>query len=127
MIKMNFKQIKLSKTATRCCQAFKNKTGLTPNVSCRLALSLSLADANIPSKELYASDDSGQIINRYTFLGEHELPLLSLFIIWCHDENIPSKEYYSYLMAHINRGAEMLQNRVKGFDELINLIGDSDS
>lgn len=125
MIKMNFKQIKLSKTATRCCQLFKNRTGLTPNISCRLALSLSLAEDNLPSIELYASDDTGQIINRYTFLGEEELPLLSLFLMWCYEKNIPVKEYYSYLMAHINRGTEMLLNRVKDFNDLANLIGNS--
>jgi len=125
MIKMDFKQIKLSETATRCCQTFKNRTGLTPNIACRLALSLSLADDNTPSTELYASDDSGQIINRYTFLGEHELPLLSLFVMWCHGKKVSGKEYYSYLMAHINRGAEMLLNRVKNLDDLTNLIGES--
>ena len=122
MITFDFKQIKLSNTATHCCQNFKNKTGLTPNIACRLALSISLADKNRPSVEIFASDDTGQIINRYTFLGEHENILLSLFLIWCEENEISKNEYYQYLMAHINRGVEMITNRVKSLDELINLI-----
>lgn len=124
MININFKQIKLSESATRCCQLFKKRTKLTSNIACRLALSLSLADKNDPSTELYASDDSGQAINRYTFLGEHELALLSLLVMWCHERNISEEEYYLYLIAHVNRGAEMLTNRVKGLNELVNLVGD---
>ena len=122
MINYDFKQIKLSSTATHCCQLFKNKTGLTPNIACRLALALSLSDQNPPSTELFATDESGQIINRYTFLGEHELSLMSLFALWCDAHQVEPKEYYKYLMAHINRGAEMLVNRVKSLDELINLV-----
>lgn len=122
MINFEFKHIKLSESATRACQTFKNRTGLTPNIACRLALSLSLADDNEPSLELYASDDSGQLINRYTFLGEHDLSILSLFKMWCYEKEIQSSDYYLYLMAHINRGAEMLVNRVKDLSQLINLI-----
>jgi DNA sulfur modification protein DndE len=124
MINMNFKQIKLSQEATRCCQLFKHRTKLTPNITCRLGLSLSLAEENPPSLELYASDDSGQAINRYTFLGEHEDMLLSLLQMWCYEKNVSEDNYYSYLMAHINRGTEMLSNRVKGLNELVNLLGD---
>ena len=122
MINFDFKQIKLSESATRACQTFKNRTGLTPNISCRLALSVSLSDDNAPSTEIYASDDSGQLINRYTFLGEHELSMLSLFVLWCHERDIAEAEYYPFLMAHINRGAEMLVSRVRDLSQLTNLI-----
>ena len=122
MINLDFKLIKLSNPATRHCQIFKTKTGLTPNIACRLGLAVSLADENPPSIELYASDDEGQVINRYTFLGEHELVLMSLFIMWCEEKKIPENDYYKHFIAHINRGVEMLVNRVKSLDELINLI-----
>lgn len=118
---MKFKRIKLSESSTNKLRTFKGRTGLTPNIACRLALSLSLNEKNIPPTELY-SDDSGQEINRYTFLGEHELILLSLFIQWCSENNISPKEQYEYLMAHINRGIELLLNRVKGLEDLVQLI-----
>jgi len=118
---MNFKRIKLSESSTNKLRTFKGRTGLTPNISCRLALALSLNEKNPPPTELY-SDDSGQEINRYTFLGEHELTLLSLFTIWCCKNNISQEARYDYLMAHINRGVELLINRVKGLEDLVQLV-----
>jgi len=118
---MDFRRIRLSQESTNKLRTFKSRTGLTPNIACRLALSLSISEKIKPSLELY-DDDTGQEINRYTFLGEHELILLSLFTQWCHEFNIKKREYYSYLLAHINRGVEMLTNRVKGLDDFIELV-----
>ncbi|MBL6991876.1 MAG: DNA sulfur modification protein DndE [Bacteriovoracaceae bacterium] len=118
---MEFKRIKLSQAATIKLKTFKMRTGLTPNVSCRLAMTLSINENNMPSLELY-SDDTGQEINRYTFLGDQELMLLSLFTQWCNENNVAKENYYEYLHAHINRGVEMLTNRVKGLDCLLELL-----
>ena len=86
-----------------------------------MALTLSINENNMPSLELY-SHDTGQEINRYTFLGDQELILLSLFTQWCYENNVAKKNYYEYLLAHINRGVEMLVNRVKGLDGLHELL-----
>lgn len=123
---LDFKRIKLSEKATFRCRSFKAKTGLTPNIACRLALALSINETDKPSLDLF-SDDSGQEINRYTFLGELELPLLSLFLLWCEENQVEKNRYFSYLTAHINRGVELLTNRVRGVEDLINLIGVDDS
>lgn len=122
---MGFRKIRLSEKATNRLRTFKNRTGLTPNIACRLALSFSMSQHNIPKPELY-DDRSGQIIDRYTFLGEHEDILLSLFILWCEEHNIDSKNYYDFLMAHINRGAEQITNRVKTISDLHILLGEKD-
>ena len=95
---MDFKRIKLSQDTTQKLRSFKSRTGLTPNIVCRIALGLSLNDKNPPSLELY-DDDTGQEINRYTFLGEHELILLSLLKQWCHINKIPESESYQYLLS----------------------------
>ena len=121
---LEFKRIRLSENATNKCRTFKARTGLTPNIACRLALGISISETNMPDINLYADDDSGQEINRYTFLGDHELSLLSLFIMWCHEHKISTNDYYAYLIAHINRGVELLVNRVKGIEELPNLLND---
>ncbi len=118
---MDFKRIRLSQDSTSKLKTFKGRTGLTPNIACRLALCISIADNKIPSLELY-EDDTGQEINRYTFLGEHELILLSIFTQWCHDHKIDNNDYYKYLHAHINRGVEMLTNRVKGLEDFVVLL-----
>jgi len=118
---MDFKRIRLSQSSTNKLKQFKVRTGLTPNIACRLALGLSLAENKIPSLELY-TEDSGQEINRPTLLGEHELVLISLFIQWCNENNIPEEGRYQYFIAHINRGVELLTNRVKGLQDLVQLI-----
>ena len=121
---MEFKRIRLSEESTGKLKKFKGKTGLTPNIACRLALSLSVNKENIPSLELY-SDDTGQEINRYVFLGDQELMLLSIYTQWCIENKIQKEDHYKYLLAHINRGVEMLTNRVKGFDSIIDLLNES--
>jgi DNA sulfur modification protein DndE len=118
---MDFKRIKISQSSTKKLQLFKGRTGLTPNIACRIALGISLAQNNIPSLELY-TDETGQEINRYTLLGENEHLLIALFKQWCHENKISDKDYYLYLIAHINYGVELLINRVKGLEDLIQLF-----
>lgn len=118
---LDFKRIKLSQDSTKKLQLFKSRTGLTPNIACRLALGISIAENNMPSLELF-TEESGQEINRYTLFGEHELVLTSLFLQWCHEKHIKAKDRDEYFLAHINRGVELLVNRVRGLENLSQLI-----
>lgn len=118
---LEFKRIKLSQESTKKLQLFKSRTGLTPNIACRLALGISIAENNIPALELF-TEESGQEINRYTLFGEHELVLTSLFILWCNEKEIQPGERNAYFIAHINRGVELLVNRVRGLENLSQLI-----
>ncbi|WP_051293146.1 DNA sulfur modification protein DndE [Citrifermentans bremense] len=118
---LEFKRIKLSLESTKKLQLFKARTGLTPNIACRLALGISLAENNMPALELF-TEESGQEINRYTLFGEHELILTSLFFQWCHDKRIEPEEREDYFLAHINRGVELLVNRVRGLENLAQLV-----
>lgn len=118
---LEFKRIKLSQESTKKLQLFKGRTGLTPNIACRLALGISIAENNMPSIELF-TEESGQEINRYTLFGEHELVLTSLFLQWCYEKNIQQSEQNAYFLAHINRGVELLVNRVRGIENLAQLI-----
>lgn len=118
---LDFKRVKLSQGSTKKLQQFKTRTGLTPNIACRLALGVSLAEQSIPSLDLYI-EESGQEINRYTLLGEYELVLLAMFVQWCHEYQINEEERNQFFLAHINRGVELLTNRVKGLEDLAELI-----
>lgn len=118
---LDFKRVKLSQNSTKKLQQFKTRTGLTPNIACRLALGVSLAENTLPSLDLYV-EESGQEINRYTLLGEYELVLVSMFVQWCHEHNIAEEEHNLYFLAHLNRGVELLTNRVKGLEDIAQLI-----
>jgi DNA sulfur modification protein DndE len=118
---LDFKRVKLSQGSTKKLQQFKARTGLTPNIACRLALGVSLAEQSLPSLDLYI-EESGQEINRYTLLGEYELVLLAMFVQWCHEYQINEDKRNQYFLAHINRGVELLTNRVKGLEDIAQLI-----
>lgn len=118
---LDFRRVKLSEESTKKLQLFKSRTGITPNIACRLALGISLAEESIPSLELFV-EETGQEINRYTLLGEHELVLLALFTQWCHDHKVPEKKRFKYFLAHLNRGVELLTNRVRGLEGLTHLL-----
>jgi len=118
---LNFKRIKFSIETTDRFQIFKRNTDLTPNIAARFALILSLAQDNIPSEILYSGKD-GQEINRDTFLGDLGSFLLSSFVIWCNENNIKKEDSYKYLILHINRGSDLLTNRVKSLGDLGNII-----
>lgn len=118
---MNFRRIKLSQSSTKKLQIFKGRTGLTPNIACRVALGLSLSQRKPPSKELYF-DESGQEINRYTLFGEHEHILTALYKQWCVENKIKDADFYPYFISHINYGVELLYNRVKGLEDFVKLI-----
>jgi DNA sulfur modification protein DndE len=118
---LDFKRVKLSQVSTKKLQQFKTRTGLTPNIACRLALGVSLAEQTLPSLELFI-EESGQEINRYTLLGEYELVLLAIFVQWCHEHQISDDERNQYFLAHINRGVELLTNRVRGLEDIAQLI-----
>lgn len=118
---LDFKRVKLSQSSTKKLQQFKTRTGLTPNIACRLALGVSLAEQTLPALELYI-EESGQEINRYTLLGEYELVLLSMFVQWCHEHEIDESARDQYFLAHLNRGVELLTNRVKGLEDIVQLI-----
>ena len=118
---LDFKRVKLSQGSTKKLQQFKTRTGLTPNIACRLALGVSLAENTPPSLELFV-EESGQEINRYTLLGEYELVLLAMFVQWCHEHQVEESQRNLYFLAHINRGVELLTNRVKGLEDIIQLI-----
>lgn len=118
---LDFKRVKLSEDSTAKLRLFKARTGITPNIACRLALGLSLSQKSQPSLELY-TDESGQEINRYTLLGEHDLIINLLFSQWCLENGIFEKDCYGYFIAHINRGVELLVNRVKSLDQLSQLL-----
>lgn len=118
---MNFRRIKLSEAATNKLQTFKMRTGLTPNIACRLALGASLAEKGVPSLDLFF-DESGQELNRPTLFGDHELLLVSLFLEWCHRHDILPVERFKYFVAHINRGVEVVTSRVHHLSELVHLL-----
>lgn len=89
------------------------RTGLTPNILCRFALVLSLADNAPFDPAAYPEED--REFNRYTLLGEYDR-LFEALIVEKH-----GKATGPMLVGHISRGVGLLAGRIKGISDLLHL------
>lgn len=120
----DFNRIRLSKSTTNRLSALKGRTGLRPNILCRLALCVSLTDPRPPSLEEHEGD--GMEINRYSLTGPYDALFLSLLRERCaQDGRATDENLYPYLLAHINRGVTQLSAKLKDLSDLSHLIPQS--
>ena len=123
MSKLSLQRIPFLASGDIQLRNLKGRTGITPNILCRLGFCLSLEEPGIP-KILARNAEIGREINRYTLLGEHDLAYVSLLITWIkenHSEDLEG-ELDDYFVAHMNRGVEILNARVKSITDLAKLI-----
>lgn len=102
----------------------KGRTGITPNILCRLGFCLSLEEQGVPTDPFHG-DAIGREINRYTLLGEYDTVFTSLLRTWAHKSGYPAnedKDLNDALVAHMNRGAELLSARVRTLTDLQNIL-----
>jgi DNA sulfur modification protein DndE len=111
----------VSAEATNRLKVLKARTGLTPNVLCRLALTLSLNEPGLPNSSTY--DEQGQEFNRYTLTGEWD----QLFIALLKERLVQDElsivlDLLPQFKAHINRGVGLLYGRIKSLIDLRGLL-----
>jgi DNA sulfur modification protein DndE len=119
---MKLNRIHLSEDSRHKLSILKGRTGLLPNVLCRLGFSLSLLESSIPNPENYPTD--GSEFNRYTLMGEWDPLIVALLKERCAADGLPldDKSLGEQFRAHMNRGVELLYARVKGLSDLAGLL-----
>jgi DNA sulfur modification protein DndE len=117
---MKLSKIRLTKDSSNRLRFMAGKTGLTPNLLCRLAFCLSLAEARVPNPEDYPEEE--REFNRYTLLGEYDALFVALLKQRCTEDAIDMNILADYFRAHLNRGVGLLQQRVRNLSDLANLI-----
>jgi DNA sulfur modification protein DndE len=111
-----FYRIRICEKATTRLNQMKGKTGLTPNILCRIAICYSLNDPTIPNPADY--DEKGQELNRYTLTGEWDTFFIALVKERCINDKLdPEKDLYDQLRAHLNRGVFGIFPQVKGLGD----------
>lgn len=99
----------------------KGRTGLTPNILCRIGLCLSLSDPAVPDPQGF--DENGQEFNRYTLTGEWDTFFIALLKERLLRDNLdPEKDILIQFRAHLNRGAITLFDKVKDIGDLCELL-----
>lgn len=111
---MRFNKLKISSDASSRLRSIRQRTGLTPNLLCRIAIMLSLEEG--PAASL-APDDQGQEFNAYTLTGEYNALIASLLRFVEEDEAgagpLDNDRLVALLQAHIHRGVATLSVRAK--------------
>ncbi len=118
---MSFNRIRISKAATVRLSMLKGRTGLTPNILCRIGFCLSLSEPSIPNPNDY--DENGQEFNRYTLTGEWDKLFIALLKERLINDGLnPRKDLIPQFKAHLNRGAIILFEKVKDLTDLYDLL-----
>lgn len=122
---MSFNKIRVSANVTKILSIIKGRTGLTPNIICRLALCLSISDPALPSMKI--TDSLGQEFNRYTLLGEMDSFFISILKERLVKDGLDAeKELINQFRAHLERGVVMTYARIKDLTDIYDLIPYSD-
>lgn len=113
-------KIRLTKDASNRLRFLAGRTSLTPNLLCRMGFCLSLEDPKIPNPEEFPEED--REFNRYTLLGEYDPVYIALLKQRLYNDGLNPEDVEPHFRAHLNRGIELLQQRVRSVSDLISLL-----
>jgi DNA sulfur modification protein DndE len=117
---MSFNRLRISEDGTFRLRVLRGRTGLTPNILCRVALCLSLREPDVSSQPY---DSEGQEINRYTLTGRWDSLYTALLKQKRIQEGIDTDlDYASYFKQHVEQGIILLYNRVKHLEDFVDLL-----
>lgn len=112
MPELTLQRIPFTVEADNRLRMLKARTGITPNILCRIGFCLSLEEPGLPV-ELPEQFKIGRDINRYTLLGKYDQVFVALLTSRLTQDSLPLQEIDRMFLAHINRGVEILTARVK--------------
>ena len=114
---LQLKRICFSKDADNWLRVLKSRTGITPNLLCRIGLCMSLEEMGVPDPEKYP-EDSDREINRYTLLGEYDDLFSALLRQRLLKDRLQGEDIDAQFRAHVHRGILLLAGRLKGLSDL---------
>ena len=118
MLHLQLKRVRFSKEADTWLRVLKSRTGITPNILCRMALCLSLEERGVPDPRTYPEDSDRQI-DRPTLLGEYDAAFVALLRQRLLNDGLLSGDNLEdQFRAHVHRGIVLLANRLKELGDL---------
>ncbi len=121
---MHYSKLKISSDATSKLRALRQRTGLTPNLLCRIAVMTSLEEGPLGSAQ--APDEEGSEFNAYTLTGEYGAMFAAL-LRWVEEgaspaEPLDNETLLARLRGHIHRGVGTLSVRAKSPADVLRLV-----
>lgn len=120
---MKLTKLRFTKEASNRLRFLAGKTGLTPNLLCRIGFCLSLSESPIPNPDAYPEED--REFNRYTLLGEYDPLFIALLKERCREDGAGLERLPDYFRAHMNRGVILLQQRARSLADIAELASAS--
>jgi DNA sulfur modification protein DndE len=118
---MKYSRVKFSSEASEALNRMKGKTGLTPNILCRIGFCLSLNDPMTPNPKDFPSDGDKEI-ERQVLTGHWDNMYTALLKERYINENLSEEELLAHFKAHMNRGVLLLSKRVRSIKDLARLV-----
>ena len=112
-------KVVISAVSTKKLRTLHGRTGITPNILARIALTISLE-----SPQQLNSDDQpidGMEFNGYTLFGDLETVLISLIRESNALHDRVDGALSDDIRAHINRGVEKLYPRIRTLSDIVRL------
>jgi DNA sulfur modification protein DndE len=122
---MVFNRIYVGEEVDQRLRLLKTRTGLTPNLLCRLGFCLSLTEPITPDTQLYAEGQAREF-NRYTLTGQWDIFFFALLRErrFLQDGSNPEADLEAHFKAHLSRGVLMLHQRLQSLEDLADIIVD---
>ena len=119
---MKLNRLRISEEVSSKLSMLKGRTGLTPNILCRIGFCLSLNDPTIPVAEDYPSDTEKEI-DRHTLTGAWDRLFVALIKERCHQDKLSLDDatLAEQFRAHVNRGVLLFKN-VRSLNDLAELM-----
>lgn len=118
---MNLQRLRVCDEVDSRLRILKARTGLTPNLLCRLGFCLSLNDPMPPDPAQYP-EDSPREINRYTLTGQWDGLFVALLKERSSRDGFGDQDLEDQFRAHVNRGVLLLYRQVRELSDLVRLI-----
>jgi DNA sulfur modification protein DndE len=121
---MHYSKLRISADSTSKLRYLRQRSGITPNLLCRMAIMASLEQG--PLGTALVPDEDGSEFNAYTLTGEYGA-LFAALLRWMEEGPAPEtplgdEELLDRLRGHIHRGVGMLSVRVKSPADVLRLV-----
>lgn len=119
---LRLNRLKMSYRSQNLLGQIKTRTGLTPNITGRFAICLSLKDPSVPNPEEF--DEKGSEIHPSVLFAEYEDVFRALMIQRLKKDNLPmdSQMLNKMFRAHYNRGTIALFARIHDLSDFYEMI-----
>jgi DNA sulfur modification protein DndE len=119
---MRLNKVYVSTEASQQLNMLRQRTGLKPNVACRLGFCLSLEEYGIPSLEEFGGKSEREF-NWSTLFGQRDLLYMAYLRQRLEQDDLDLDTHLEQqLYLHLNRGVFLLFKRVRQIEDIGSLL-----